>query len=136
MCVDPSLVMAADTRPSGMPALNTTGALHVFPASLEWATLTAGLLSAAVNHARATRDPSAASAGPLTGHPPICQPSLIVTGFDQAPPANRTTEMSRISESDRSRYATIAAWGVEMAAVGQQSQTRSSSSTSAPLPPA
>ncbi len=86
-----------------MPLLSVIGALQVRPSSFECASFTAGVLLAPVNHASATNVPRDASAGPFTGHPPICQPSFNVTGFDQAPSVKRTTEMSRISSGERSR---------------------------------
>ena len=83
------------------------GAPKCAPPSSENATLTAATSSAPVYHATATRVSCAAIAGPLTGHPEISQPSSWTeTGPLHVSLFNRTTEISRISASVLSRYAT------------------------------
>ena len=64
----------------------------------------AGAAIAPVYHASATRSPSVASAGPLTGQPAIFQLSRPTDiGAPQRPASSRMNEMSRISSGSRSR---------------------------------
>ena len=92
------------TRPLGVPFATTTGSENCRPPSSEKATFTRGVPPGAVYHAAATRSPSAAKAGPLTGHPAIFHPSSCRSvGSDHDSPSNRTTRMLRISFCERSR---------------------------------
>ena len=66
----------ASTRPSGEPSSTRVGAWNERPRSSENETSTRGFSSwPCVYHTSATRRPSLASAGPLTGHPGVRQPS-------------------------------------------------------------
>ena len=83
------------------------GALKVAPASVENTTCTRALSFGAANQATTTVSPSAEIAGPFTGQKSIFQPSAWrFFGSVHAPPTRRTTDMSRIPSSVRSRYTT------------------------------
>ncbi|MNC86329.1 hypothetical protein D3C83_19810 [compost metagenome] len=76
--------------------------------------------------------PRAASAGPLTGHASICQPSTCSgRGGVHFAPSSRVTWMSRTSRGLRSRNATTGPSSVMAAVVWQHSQTRVFTTSSA-----
>src|SRR5437762_7351578 len=102
----------------------------VLPESDDIRTLTSGLSSGAVNQATATFFPLDETAGPLMGQPSISQPSFVnASGWDHRPLAYRTTAISRISLSDRSRYTATRPSGVAAIDVWQHSHTRLSTWT-------
>ena len=70
---DPSGNIKASTRPRVSPSSTSTALPKVAPASLENAALTRGESLAPVYQAITTFRPSAATDGPLTGHPLISQ---------------------------------------------------------------
>src|SRR5262245_35845069 len=100
----PSGSIATSARPTAPPSSMRTGRENVRPPSADIEASTRALSLPIVNHVAATRSPAAASEGPFTGQPAILQPECdSAYGADQPFASRRTSEMSRISSSVRSR---------------------------------
>src|SRR5215218_6543819 len=98
---EPSASRTTSTRPSTPPSSTRAGVPNVAPASPEKATWTRGRSPSPVNHASATGRPSAATAGPLTGHALICQLSACL---NRAGPADQGAGQARHGDARHRRH--------------------------------
>src|SRR5262249_25194745 len=132
----PEARLSTSVRPAGLPPSTRIFLPNVFPESTDIIRFTWGLSPGAVNQTTATFFPLADTAGPLIGQPSISQPSLVkASGADHRPLRYRAIEMSRISLSERSRYAARRPSGVRAIDVLQHSHARLSICTSGPRLP-